>query len=47
MNIKQLKQYIQDLPDDMEVWVEWASYLVMWLEGAHVEGDLFVLHLAT
>ena len=46
MNIKELKEYIKDLPDDMEVWVEWASYLVAWLEKAHVEGDLFVLHLA-
>ncbi len=46
MNIKGLKEYIKDLPDDMEVWVEWVSYLVEWLENAYVEGDLFVLQLA-
>lgn len=32
MNIKQLKEYIKDLPDDMEIssiemWDEWWNYL--------------------
>ena len=43
MNIKELKEYIKDLPDDMEVWVEWASYLIAWIKSAHIEWNLFAL----
>jgi hypothetical protein len=26
MNILELKNYIQDLPDDVDVWVEWNTF---------------------
>jgi len=43
MNIWQLKNYIKDLPDDMEVWVNWECPLLMAIDEWYVEWDFFVL----
>lgn len=43
MNISELKSYIKDIPDDMEVWVNGECPLLMAIDEWYVEWDFFVL----
>ncbi len=44
MNIKQLKELIKELPDDMEVWVIGECPLLMAIDEWYVEWEYFILN---